>query len=31
MIPHVIDGEARKASDGRTFPTVDPWTQALEI
>lgn len=28
MIPHVIDGEARKASDGRIFSTVDPWTQA---
>ncbi|MGH9041094.1 MAG: aldehyde dehydrogenase [Acidimicrobiia bacterium] len=28
MIPHVIDGEARKASDGRTFETVDPWRQA---
>jgi aminomuconate-semialdehyde/2-hydroxymuconate-6-semialdehyde dehydrogenase len=28
VIPHVIDGEARKASDGRTFETVDPWRQA---
>lgn len=28
MISHVIDGEARKASDGATFETVDPWTQA---
>ncbi len=28
MIPHVIDGEARKSSDGRTFETVDPWRQA---
>jgi len=28
VITHVIDGEARKASDGRTFETVDPWRQA---
>ncbi len=28
MITHVIDGEARKASDGATFETVDPWRQA---
>ncbi len=27
MIPHVIDGEARKSGDGRTFETVDPWRQ----
>ncbi len=29
MITHVIDGEARKASDGGTFETVDPWRQAV--
>jgi aminomuconate-semialdehyde/2-hydroxymuconate-6-semialdehyde dehydrogenase len=28
VITHVIDGEARKASDGATFETVDPWRQA---
>jgi aminomuconate-semialdehyde/2-hydroxymuconate-6-semialdehyde dehydrogenase len=28
VISHVIDGEARKSSDGRTFETVDPWRQA---
>ena len=28
MITHVIDGEARKASDGATFETVDPWRQS---
>jgi aminomuconate-semialdehyde/2-hydroxymuconate-6-semialdehyde dehydrogenase len=28
MIGHVIDGEVRKASDGGTFETIDPWRQA---
>jgi aminomuconate-semialdehyde/2-hydroxymuconate-6-semialdehyde dehydrogenase len=27
VITHLIDGEARKASDGGTFETVDPWLQ----
>jgi aminomuconate-semialdehyde/2-hydroxymuconate-6-semialdehyde dehydrogenase len=29
MIGHVIDGEVRKASDGGTFETIDPWRQAV--
>jgi aminomuconate-semialdehyde/2-hydroxymuconate-6-semialdehyde dehydrogenase len=28
VITHVIDGEPRKASDGGTFETVDPWKRA---
>jgi aminomuconate-semialdehyde/2-hydroxymuconate-6-semialdehyde dehydrogenase len=28
VITHVIDGKARKAADGGTFETVDPWRQA---